>query len=324
MNSSLVASAVRLLEAGELIGLPTETVYGLAADAENAAAVAKVFRVKGRPLGHPLILHLGQVDWLSRYAVKVPPEAVRLAERYWPGPLSLILFRSEHVIDEVTGGRETVAVRVPRHPIAQSVLLGLGRGIAAPSANRFGAVSPTRREHVERDLGSDVALVLEGGECEVGLESTIIDLTRAEPRLLRPGGVSKEELEEVLGRPVLFDDGSGPAAPGTLPSHYAPRARVHLVKEAELRAVAQNGAMAGESVGVLSTRERPKDLTPSVFWQNTGGDTRSTAHELYAALRRCDDAGCTVIYTVLPAFGSGMGLAVADRLTRAAADSGAK
>lgn len=320
MNEAAVLSAVRLLRAGKLVGLPTETVYGLAADAENPEAVAQIYRVKGRPLGHPLILHLGDATWLSRYCVDVPGEATLLTERYWPGPLSLILKRSARVLDEVTGGRETVAVRVPSHPLARRVLLELGRGIAAPSANRFGGVSPTTRAHVERDLGDDVALVLEGGPSEVGLESTIVDLSGAAPRLLRPGGISKEDLEATLGRPVLLDDGTGPAAPGTLESHYAPRAKVELVAEEGLRAAAERCAQTGRKAGVLSATPRPFELSSDVNWEQAGPTAEATAHELYAALRRLDEAGCAVIFASLPE-ATGLGRAVADRLVRAAADS---
>lgn len=230
-SEALITAAVDLLLQGQVIGLPTETVYGLAADGTNPTAVRRIFELKGRPSGHPLILHLGNIDWLDRYAREVPERARALAERFWPGPLTLVLPRSELVPDAVTGGLDTVALRMPRHPVALQVLRRLERPLAAPSANLFGRVSPTTRAHVEHDFGANVPLVLEGGATEQGVESTILDLTTGTPRLLRHGGISKAVLEGALGEPIeelLHVRPQGIVAPGMLESHYAPEAPLVL------------------------------------------------------------------------------------------------
>lgn len=316
-----VGHALLLLAAGGVIGLPTETVYGLAADGLNPEAVARIFVVKGRPTGHPLILHLSDASELERYVREVPERARRLADAFWPGPLTLILERSALVPDAVTGGRDTVALRVPAHPVALEVLRRFGRPLAAPSANRFGSVSPTTRAHVLADLGDDVPLVLEGGSCEVGLESTIVDLSRGVPRILRPGRVGAEELERVLDEPVLQDDGGGPAAPGTLESHYAPRARVVLCEAVEVVGRARTSTDAKVGLLVDDAVEVPSGARFVV--RRVGSSAARAAHELYAALRELDEAGVGTIFAE-HSFGSGgsltgLDLAIDDRLRRAAA-----
>ena len=200
--------AVEVLRAGGLVAFPTETVYGLGADAENAAAVAQIFAAKGRPLGHPLIVHLGEVASLATWARDVPHLAWRLAERFWPGPLTLILHRQARIPDIVTGGLETVGLRVPSHPTAGALLRAFGGGVAAPSANRFGRLSPTTAEDVREELGATVQYILTGGPCEVGLESTIVDLSSATPAILRPGGITQEALQEVLEQPIPVRTGA--------------------------------------------------------------------------------------------------------------------
>jgi L-threonylcarbamoyladenylate synthase len=318
VSENELLEAVAILERGDLIGLPTETVYGLAADGTNPVAVARIFEVKGRPRAHPLILHLGAASWLDDYAENVPDSARRLAARFWPGPLTMVLWRrKEHVPDEVTGGLETVALRVPGHAVALQVILSLGRPLAAPSANRFGGVSPTTRQHVLDDLGDDVPFVLEGGPSSVGLESTIVDLTGPVPRLLRPGGVSRDDLEGVLGVQVLDGDEHAPAAPGTLESHYAPRAKVVLVSESEIAVLAQRLAQAGVKVGVISTETFAEGADHVLRFHLEHG-VQAQAHDLYQALRHLDEQGCEQILTSLPA-PDGIGAAVADRLIRAAA-----
>ncbi|HEX8536244.1 MAG TPA: L-threonylcarbamoyladenylate synthase, partial [Cystobacter sp.] len=216
--------------------MPTETVYGLAANAEDELAVRRVFAIKGRPATHPLIVHVADAQALSSWARLVPEHAWRLAEAFWPGPLTLVLPRSPRATDAVTGGQDTVALRVPHHPLARAVLEALGGGVAAPSANRFGRVSPTTAEHVRADLGADVDLVLDGGPCTVGVESTIVDLSQEEPAVLRPGGLAVEELSRVLGRPVPVRVSSTVRVSGSLASHYAPRAGVVLAEPAEAAA----------------------------------------------------------------------------------------
>jgi len=329
-----VARAVQLLLAGDVIGLPTETVYGLAADATQPQAVRRVFAIKGRPVGHPLILHLAEQSWLQQYCVGDLSRAQRLADAFWPGPLTLILPKNAALVpDEVTGGLPTVAVRVPAHPLAREVIFALGRPVAAPSANRFGAVSPTTRNHVVVDLGDQVPLVLEGGPCQIGIESTIVDLSRERAYLMRPGAISAAQLSAALGEPVQKNDGLGPKAPGTLESHYAPHARVLLVSAQELWSAVRSEKRSGH-VGVLALSG---DVPPPEFGLEVGalnarglvqserlavyavpGGMDDAAHELYAGLRALDEVGCSVIISPLPEL-DGIGLAVLDRLERAAA-----
>ncbi len=293
------AEAARILRNGGIVALPTETVYGLAANALDEAAVARVFRVKGRPLAHPLIVHLSDVSAVEQWAARVPDAAVRLAEQFWPGPLTLILPKTAMVPFSVTGGQESVGLRVPSHPLALAVLRAFGGGIAAPSANRYGAVSPTTAEHVRRDLGDEVDLILDGGPCVVGVESTIVSLMDAHPIILRPGGVTREAIEDVLGCAVPVTQASATRVPGQVDTHYAPRAAVILLPRAALEAHASELRTQGHHVRILS----PQDVAPMA---------------LFASLRRADDDGVDVILAAIE-HETGLGLAVADRLRKAAA-----
>lgn len=297
--------ALAVLRADGVIGLPTETVYGLAGRMDSPAAVAAIFRIKGRPADHPLIVHLAHADALADVA-HVDARAERLAAAFWPGPLTLLLPRTARVPDTVTGGRDTVAVRVPAHPVAHAVLARLGEPLVAPSANRFGRVSPTSAEHVRSDLGADVPLVLDGGPSEVGLESTIVDLTGPHATILRPGAIGADALAEVLGEPVAARAEGPSRAPGMLASHYAPRAKVVLVPSGE--AVARAEAV---------TREGLRALPLVVGAGLLGGDVASAARGLYGALRAADAEGTEVVFAELPE-GSAMADAIADRLRRAA------
>jgi len=309
------AAALAALRAGEVVAFPTETVYGLGADATRAEAVRKIFALKGRPADHPLIVHLLDASWLDDYALDPPPLARRLAERFWPGPLSLVLRRPPSLPHAVTGGLETVALRAPSHPVAQRLLRELGRPLAAPSANRFGRVSPTTAAHVRDEFGDEL-VVLDGGACEVGVESTILDLSDpTHPRLLRPGGVTREQLLEALeGLPLGGADAAAPRVPGSLESHYAPRARVDLVLADELAAACARAIAQGERVGVLANGDAPE----GTLHRRLGDDQAAMAQGLYAALRALDDLGCTQVFAVLPPE-RGVAAAVADRLRRAAA-----
>ncbi len=298
-------AAIARLRAGGLVAFPTETVYGLGADARREDAVRRVFAVKGRPADHPLILHFANAAGALAAAREVPEAARVLADALWPGPLTLVLRRAAWVPDVVTGGQDTVGVRVPAHPIAQALLAGLGAPIAAPSANRFGAVSPTTAAHVRADLGDDVDLVLDGGPATVGLESTIVDLTCDPPTILREGGVSREELGALLALAPPGTAHGGVRAPGTLAAHYAPRARVRLVAPDALAAEHARLSALGARVTVL---EAPRDAA----------ETAALARDLYARLRGADDAEMDVVLAVLPA-PHGLGAAIADRLRRAAA-----
>ena len=311
-----IQRAVEILRAGGLVAFPTETVYGLGADAENATAVAQIFAAKGRPLGHPLIVHLGEVASLAAWARHIPSLAWRLAERFWPGPLTLILQRQPRLPDIVTGGLETVGLRVPSHPTAQALLRAFGGGVAAPSANRFGHVSPTTAEDVREELGHTVQYILTGAACEVGLESTIVDLSGTEPAILRPGGVTQEALEEVLERPVPVRSGGSVRSPGQLASHYAPRARVVLAPLSTLSAQATALQAEGLRVAVLMPAEQPH-IPPDVTAFALPDTPEALARVLYTTLREIDRQGFDAILVSLPPE-KGLGLAIADRLRRAA------
>lgn len=310
-----VLDAAAILQRGGLVAFPTETVYGLGANALDTAAVARVFAVKGRPAGHPLIVHVAGTEDLERWSASVPASARRLAEALWPGPLTVIVARADHVPDVVAGGWPTIALRSPAHPVAQALLEAFGGGIAAPSANRFGRVSPTTAADVRADLGGEVDLVLDGGPCRVGVESTIVDCTADVVTLLRPGGVSVELLEDVLGAPVARGAGPGAApAPGTLAAHYSPRAQVVLA--ATVAEALDRAATAGGRRGVLLPRtvEVPDGVTLLV----AGEDPAGYARVLYARLREADRLGLDLLVAVPPAE-RGLGVAVADRLRRSAA-----
>jgi L-threonylcarbamoyladenylate synthase len=328
-----IDAAVAVLRAGGVVGLPTETVYGLAARAADAEAVRRVFAVKGRPADHPLIVHLPDASHLDRWAAKVPTAARMLADTFWPGPLTMVLEAGPDVPAEVTGGRLTVAVRVPAHPVALAVLAALDDAVAAPSANRFGRVSPTCAAHVAADLGDEVDLVLDGGPCAVGVESTIVDLTGEVPQVLRTGAVTAGELSAVLGVEVATWAGgldSSAKAPGMLASHYAPDARVVVVDEpievmahrsalegaARIAVVAASDALLDaveDTLGVAARGAVPVSLEPV-------GDADGFARHLYDRLRQADRLGCDAVVVVAPAPG-GMGDAVRDRLERAARGS---
>jgi L-threonylcarbamoyladenylate synthase len=315
--SDAVQAAVHALRAGGLIGLPTETVYGLGADASNELAVRRIFAVKGRPSNHPLIVHLASVEVARRWAAAWPKEADALAKAFWPGPLTLIVKRSALASDAVTGGQDTVGLRVPDHSLALELLRAFDGGVAAPSANRFGRVSPTTAEHVRDELGSDVEVVLDGGPCRVGVESTIVDLSGPAPRLLRPGGVPKEAVERVLGVPVpLASHATDVRAPGMLASHYAPRAGLWLVSADTLAAEVARRLASGAKVAVLAARGVA--VPPGVTRFEVEDDDAAYARALYATLREVDARGLDVVLAVPPPE-SGVGLAVVDRLRRASA-----
>lgn len=312
------------------MAFPTETVYGLGADAENVVAVRRIFAVKGRPTEHPLIVHIPGAHTLAHWAEEVPDLAWRLAERFWPGPLTIILKKAGRVTPVVTGGLATVGLRVPDHELALALLRAFGGGVAAPSANRFGAVSPTTADHVRDDLGPLVDVVLDGGRCDVGIESTIVDLTGEGPAILRPGGVSREALEDAAGQPVPVREGGAVRAPGQLPSHYAPSATVLLVPRGEQAGRARALRARGLRVGVLgfgpagavAAPEEPSPggtdgVTAADEIVSIQGSEADLARSLYQALRDLDRRGCDVILTPLPEE-QGLGLAIADRLRRAA------
>lgn len=314
--ATLLIEAVRRLRAGGLVAFPTETVYGLGGDARNPASVARIFAVKGRPTDHPLIVHLGDASQLNEWARDVPRAARRLARTFWPGPLTMILSRAAGVPDAVTGGLDTVALRVPGHPLALALLSAFGEGIAAPSANRYGRVSPTRAEHVREELGAAVDLVLDGGPCTVGIESTIVDLTGDRARILRPGAITKRDLMDLLGSAFSPIPGRSRRAPGCDASHYAPSARVVLVAADRAVQAVEHWRERGCRVGLLAVR-RPQTLPTPVVWLPLPETDQEQARQLYACLREADHQRLDVLIAVAPP-AIGLGQALRDRLQRAA------
>lgn len=311
-----VAEAAEALRAGRLVAFPTETVYGLGADARNAAAVRRLYEVKGRPPAHPVIVHLWAVEQLHAWAAEVPAAAERLARAFWPGPMTLILPRAGHVLDEVTGGQDTVGLRVPAHPVALALLRAFGGGVAAPSANRFGRLSPTRAGHVRSELEGLVELVLEGGPATVGLESTIVNLTGDEPTILRPGHIRPDQIAQVLGRAVALSAQPGTIrAAGTLPSHYAPRTPLRVVPGDELEAEVRR---LRQPVAVLARRPPSGALPADVVWREGPAAPEAYARGLYGSLRELDDLPAEVILVEAVPEDQPAWLAVADRLRRAA------
>ena len=323
--ASDIDSAVALLRAGEVVAFPTETVYGLGADARNPRALSKIFALKGRPTDHPLILHLASVDELPQWVAEVPRAAVLLAEHFWPGPLTLVLPRAATVPRELTGGQDSVAVRVPRHPVARALLRAFGGGVAAPSANRYGRISPTSAAHVREEFPQGVQ-ILEGDDCEVGLESTILSLLESPPRLLRPGVIGQSELEAVIGPVVSGTQADTPRVPGSMAQHYAPLTPVALVRAADLPALIEAYNSRGEAVAVLA-RTPPVTTTLAAcaaapayvrYWVAAPPTAAAYGHDLYANLRLLDKQGAArILIEEVP--DSAEWDAVRDRLTRAAA-----
>ena len=311
-----IERAARLLAAGKLVAFPTETVYGLGADAKNDAAVREIFTVKGRPVDHPVIVHIPGRAHLAHWTGDVSKEAAALAEAFWPGPLTLILPRARGVLDSITGGQDSVGLRVPSHPVARALLDAFGGGIAAPSANRFGRVSPTTAAHVAADLGSAPAMILDGGACEVGIESTIVAFRDSAALLLRPGAISVAELARVLGRSPQSADGAAPRVSGRLAAHYSPRTPASLLPVDALRAELAHLLERDERVAVLArTIARPDDFDG--VWIAGHRDVIDYARDLYANLRSLDAANADAILIEAPPDDAPW-LAVRDRLTRAA------
>ena len=333
-NEAAIAQAAQALRNGQLVGLPTETVYGLAANASDDAAVAKIFVAKGRPADHPLIVHVASAAHVPVFAAQVPDFAQALIDAFWPGPLTLILPRQSGVATASAGGQGSIGLRCPSHPVAQALLqacLPLGvLGVSAPSANRFGRVSPTSAAHVQSELGTDL-LILDGGDCAVGIESTIIDCTRGEPVLLRPGQITRVQIEAACGRAVLNKDAPqvvlgqpAPRASGTLESHYAPRAKVRLMSADEITHKLQALGPHANNLGLWSA-ERPASeqdmgsgVGAGVLWRQQATTAEQAAHDLFGVLRHLDARGVTQIWVQLPP-DTPEWEGVRDRLQRAAA-----
>ena len=321
LDQAAIDAAARALEAGQLVGFPTETVYGLGADAENPQAVAAIYAAKGRPQDHPVIVHLAPDAPLDYWAAEIPQEAKALADAFWPGPLTMILKRAANIPDAVSGGQDTVGLRCPSHPVAIALLRafkGGKGGVAAPSANKFGAVSPTLAQHVRDEFGQDgsVAMVLDGGASQVGIESTIVDLSRLAthgPVLLRPGHISAEAIAAVIDQLPSAPDAAAPRASGTLESHYAPHTPVAMQDSTQLRQTLAELTGKGRKVALIHYT----DLPPTHAAQRLPATPDGFAHALYAALRAMDGQGADVILVEAPPQG-GDWLGVNDRLRRAA------
>ncbi|AMO97225.1 tRNA threonylcarbamoyl adenosine modification protein, Sua5/YciO/YrdC/YwlC family [Collimonas fungivorans] len=324
--------AARKLEAGALVAFPTETVYGLGADAENPAAVASIYAAKGRPSNHPVIVHVAPEADIAYWVESVPPQAQALIAAFWPGPLTLILPRAAHIPDQVSGGQSSVGLRCPSHPVAQALLRefkGGKGGIAGPSANKFGHVSPTTAQHVRDEFDTEgdspIACILDGGQSEVGIESTIIDLSRIAshgPVLLRPGHISAAQIGAVLGVAVQAADAAAPRASGTLESHYAPRTPVLLVASAQLAGTLQQMHQAGQSLALISYSALTTGMPSLAAQFPMAAEAQAYAHDLYAALRNMDHAAADLIVVETPP-SSQAWQGVNDRLRRAAHDSSA-
>ena len=334
-DASAIAAAAQAIANGELVGLPTETVYGLAADADNATAIARIFAAKGRPADHPLIVHVSDAGSVAHFASDVPDFARALIQAFWPGPLTLILPRRSGVAAAAAGGQDSIGLRCPSHPVAQALLKACQAGgvkpvwgIAAPSANLFGRVSPTTAQHVQDEFGADL-LVLDGGACSVGIESTIIDCTRGVPVLLRPGAVTREQVQAACGMAVLSQeamaalDKAAPRASGTLESHYAPNAKVRLMDAKALQTALDLLGRDADGTGgapVIATYSRVILRTPSatVLRRRMPDDAAATAQQLFAVLRAFDAQGVKLIWIETPP-DSPEWDGVRDRLQRSAA-----
>jgi L-threonylcarbamoyladenylate synthase len=343
MSASIIEKAVEHLRAGELVALPTETVYGLGADAANPEAVARIFAAKGRPADHPLIVHLAGAASLAQWAQHVPQAAWDLAAAFWPGPLTLILKKQPWVPLAVTGGQDTVGLRVPAHPLALELLAAFAAacapaGVAAPSANRFGRVSPTTAAHVREELGDQVSLILDGGPCAVGIESTIVDFSRSAPEILRPGAIGPGDIARVTGVLPCMRGGAGdgadaggarsaplprPRVSGSLAAHYAPLTPLRRVESGALAGEVARLVRAGRRVAVLAYSGcAPCGASPVCCWQAATPEPAAYARAFYANLRALDALGAEVILVEEVPPGPAW-QAIADRLSRAAVGSGA-
>ena len=336
-SAQAIATAAQALQAGELVGLPTETVYGLAADASNPTAVAKIFAAKGRPSDHPLIVHVADASGVAHFASEVPDFAQQLIQAFWPGPLTLILPRRPDIGAAAAGGQASIGLRCPSHPVAHA-LLGAARalgvhGVAAPSANQFGRVSPTTAAHVQGEFGADL-LILDGGACEVGIESTLIDCTRGAPVLLRPGSISRAQVQQVCGIQLLSKEellalnAPAPRASGMLESHYAPKAKVRLMDAVALQAsldllgnslpVSGGNGVAPRPTIATYARTVLRSPSPQVLRRRMPDDAAATAQQLFAVLREFDEQGVKLIWIETPP-DTPEWEGVRDRLQRAAA-----
>jgi len=326
-----IIEAAALLEQGKLVAFPTETVYGLGADAENPSAVAAIYAAKGRPANHPVIVHVAEHADLQHWAQHIPTEAEKLIQAFWPGPLTLILKRSSHIPDAVSGGQDTIGLRCPSHPVALNLLKQFKKGqggIAAPSANRFGHVSPTSAQHVMTEFSelkaNVIAGLIDGGACEVGIESTIVDCSRISTTgivLLRPGYITAEQITAVIGLEVKAPDQAAPRVSGALDAHYAPRTPLLLIKQDELQQVMKKLEANQQSFVVMTCSVGQSSFQPSALMTyQLPSDAKAYAHGLYAGLRLLDEKKAQIMLVELPPQDEAW-RGVNDRLRRAAFDS---
>jgi L-threonylcarbamoyladenylate synthase len=322
--NAAVRRAAELLRAGEVAALPTETVYGLAANAFDAKAVSKIFEIKGRPANNPIIVHVAGIEMAKGCVAAWPPLAEKLAKSFWPGPLTVVLPRQKKIPDNVTAGGETVGVRWPSHPFIHAVIRECGFPLAAPSANLSSQISPTSAEHVRKSLGEKISLIVDGGQSQIGIESTVIDLTVSPPRVLRPGMIHEESLEAVIGNiqhPASNIEHPILRSPGQLPKHYAPQARLHVLKwsgDAELTARLETQSSKLKTIAIISHTHIP---SPEPFARVSviPHDAEAFARAIYAELHRCDEAGTETIVVEAPPE-THEWRAIADRLKRASAE----
>lgn len=309
-----IPAAIEFLNNGELVSFPTETVYGLGADARNPIAINKVFQAKGRPADHPLIVHIHDAEQLNFWAINIPPAAWTLAKYFWPGPLTLVLNKHPNVSELITGGQDTIALRVPNHPLALELLHRFGSGLVGPSANIYGHVSPTTAEHVAADLSNSVAAILDGGACDVGIESTIVCLTTTTPTIMRQGQISAEQISQVLGCDVIINIASNNIrVSGTHESHYAPSTPVNLIASNNLIIFLQK---LNKPYSVISFQDKPIFVPDNIYWQKTSDNPQIYAHDLYANLRAHDQLNNDLIIIEQPPTNQAWA-AINDRLTRA-------
>jgi L-threonylcarbamoyladenylate synthase len=313
IDQKLIEEAAKLLKEGQLVAFPTETVYGLGADASNASAIKKLYEAKGRPSSHPVIVHLHHVEQISNWAIDIPESAAILARAFWPGPMTLVMKRTAKVLDAVTGGQDTVGLRIPSHPLALAVLKEFGGGLVAPSANKFGRLSPTSAADVRAEFGDELAMVLDGGSCQVGIESTIIDLTSGRPRILRPGMISVSMIYSVLGEKfdsrewdrrdsgsarvdttakeklndVASDEEHDIRVPGSLASHYAPVTPLYLIPSSEFSTFLDSQLQVDRNITVVSFRSPSNEFTERT-WATLPKNPSEFARLIYSTLRRLD------------------------------------
>ncbi|MCR4925412.1 MAG: threonylcarbamoyl-AMP synthase [Clostridiales bacterium] len=325
LNENQTQKAGELLKNGELVAIPTETVYGLGANALDAKAVSNIFKAKGRPQDNPLIVHISEFDEIKPLVREIPETAIKLAEKFWPGPLTMIMKKSELIPDEVSAGLDTVAIRMPSHKIARKIIKQAGIPIAAPSANTSGLPSPTTAQHVMNDMNGKISAVVDGGECEVGVESTVITLVTNPPKLLRPGGITFEQLKSVLGEVEIDKAVTKPleknavvASPGMKYKHYSPKTRVIILKGDFEKYKAYLNSKKGENIAALCFEGEEKELDCKSVTYGVKSDDLTQAHLLFYALRKLDELGVETAYARCPSQ-EGVGLAVYNRLIRAAA-----